>query len=184
MYVFSPNFSRRVYYLRKALVKIRIFLQLASWSPERNSQWSAGCKEPGPSRNVQAACAEPGQQVNTASDRFIFISCPRQPLNSGQVQGKPKDFTRGKEGWWRTCELRFHSQLRDPPAGGPRPSYLISLSLNSFICKIGIAGVILWGSMKAREDTYMPGSSWQEFRGREASWVSKEMASVYSGSAT
>lgn len=133
---------------------------------------------------MQAACAEPGQQVNTASDRFIFISCPRQPLNSGQVQGKPKDFTRGKEGWWRTCELRFHSQLRDPPAGGPRPSYLISLSLNSFICKIGIAGVILWGSMKAREDTYMPGSSWQEFRGREASWVSKEMASVYSGSAT
>ena len=34
----------------------------------------------------------------------------------------------------------------------------------------------------------MPGSSWQEFRGREASWVSKElesqMASVYSGSVT
>lgn len=93
------NFPRGVYCLRKSQVKIRIFLQYASWSPQRHSLGPAGCMKQAPSRNRQAKHAEPGQQVNRDSDKFIFISCLRQPLNLGQVQGKPRNFIRGRGRW-------------------------------------------------------------------------------------
>lgn len=115
---FSLTFLGECIIWKKPLVKIRIFY---NWLPDQRTLSGQQVARPGPSRNVQAACAEPRQQVNTASDRFIFISC----LNSLSTQVKSKankGFYKRQGGVVESLKLRFIPISHDPPVGGPRPS--------------------------------------------------------------